>query len=456
VAQTYPPLVAADGGDDVTVDVQHDIGVQRHRATDTPEHHVAGMWPVIRPFQSADGLVVLLQAVNRWYAPRSVARTGKPGAGLPHHPADEIGRPGFVVTVGEERGRRLVLELLAGDVEHPVLQGCERSPVDVGKLLAGQARRAGICVRRAMDDGITDPGQYQEDDESTEEPLGRHGDRCYGPPTAPPWISISTVEAVSLLVLLGVGVLTGVTTVLFGFGGGFVTVPAVYMIVAAAHGGDAMHTAVATSTAVMIVNAGWATVATYRQGRLKHQYLWPITVFIGIGAALGAYTATLAPERLLHWLFVAYIAATIVDCLARSGFVSRSTEPSPLSTVQVTAGGTAIGAIACFLGVGGSVMTVPLLRRKGVDMATATSMANPLSLPVAVVGSLVYAIAGPMTPGAGQLGHIDVAAAATLLAGSLPAIAVVKRILHGRSIPDRVHAVSYVMMLAAVLVAMAV
>ena len=262
--------------------------------------------------------------------------------------------------------------------------------------------------------------------------------------------------AVSLLVLLGVGVLTGVTTVLFGFGGGFITVPAVYMIVTAAHDGDAMHTAVATSTAVMIVNAGWATVATYRQGRLQSQYLWPITVFIALGAALGASAATLAPERVLHWLFVAYIVATIVDCLVRSGFVDRMAEPAPLSPTQITVGGTAIGAIASFLGVGGSVLTVPLLRRKGVDMATATSMANPLSLPVAVMGSLVYAIAGPTTAGDGQLGHIDLAAAGTLLAGSLPTIAVVKRLLRGRAIPDRVHAVSYVLMLVVVLIAMVI
>lgn len=262
--------------------------------------------------------------------------------------------------------------------------------------------------------------------------------------------------AVSLLVLLGVGVLTGVTTVLFGFGGGFVTVPAVYMIVTAAHDGDAMHTAVATSTAVMIVNAGWATVATYRQGRIQSQYLWPITVFIGIGAALGAYAATLAPERVLHWLFVAYIAVTIVDCLVRSGFVNRVAEPAPLSPAQITVGGTAIGAVASFLGVGGSVLTVPLLRRKGVDMATATSMANPLSLPVAVMGSLVYALAGPVGAGTGRLGHIDLAAAGTLLAGSLPTIAVVKRLLHGRAIPDRVHAVSYVLMLVVVLIAMVI
>jgi uncharacterized protein len=155
-------------------------------------------------------------------------------------------------------------------------------------------------------------------------------------------------------------------------------------------------------------------------------------------------------------MFVGYVALTIVDCLVRTGFVSRHTEPAPLSTAQVTLGGTAIGVIASFLGVGGSVLTVPLLRRRGVDMATATSMANPLSLPVAVVGSLVYAIAGPTTLGLGQVGQIDIAAAAVLLAGSLPTIAVVKRVLAGRSIPDRVHAVSYVSMLVVVLIAMVV
>ncbi|MEZ0053675.1 putative membrane protein YfcA [Mycobacterium sp. MAA66] len=259
----------------------------------------------------------------------------------------------------------------------------------------------------------------------------------------------------SLVLLFGVGVLTGVTTVLFGFGGGFVTVPAVYVLAAASGNSDsAMHTAVATSTAVMIVNAGSATVASARQGRLAEQYLWPITLFIAVGAGLGAYAAILVPGYVLHWLFVVYIAVTIADCLLRSGFVTRSGPREPLSATQKTLGGTLIGCVASFLGVGGSVLTVPLLRRKGVDMATATAMANPLSLPVAVVGSLVYAFAGPVSTTAGEIGHINLIAAASLLAGSLPTIAGLKRILAGRAIPDRVHAVMYVALLGLVLVAM--
>lgn len=259
-----------------------------------------------------------------------------------------------------------------------------------------------------------------------------------------------------LLLLLGVGVATGVTTVLFGFGGGFVTVPAVYAAAAAAGGAAAMHTAVATSTAVMIVNASTATVAGARRGLLRTAYLWPITVFITLGAAVGALGATWASEHLLHILFVGYLGLTIVDSIARRGFLGRpaADTPAPLRGYESTFGGIGIGAVASFLGVGGSVLTVPLLRRKGISMASATAMANPLSIPVAVAGSIVYAVAVPGTGHLGEVGHINTTAAVVLLAGSLPTIAISRRILAGVSIPDRVHAIAYVILLGVVMIAM--
>src|SRR5262249_42963218 len=130
------------------------------------------------------------------------------------------------------------------------------------------------------------------------------------------------------LLLVVVGCVTGITTVIFGFGGGFVTVPAVYAAVEATSGTDAMHIAVATSTAIMVVNASSATLASARLGRLRRDYLWPITAFIAVGAALGAIAANRAPEALLHMLFVVYIAVTIVDSVVRKGFLSGSGGPA--------------------------------------------------------------------------------------------------------------------------------
>lgn len=76
------------------------------------------------------------------------------------------------------------------------------------------------------------------------------------------------------------GCLSGVTAVLFGFGGGFVVVPLVYRMLTVHHTGDvigesAMHIAVATSTCVMIVNALVATRKQRRAGQLIRRYLWP-------------------------------------------------------------------------------------------------------------------------------------------------------------------------------------
>ncbi|TXS63794.1 sulfite exporter TauE/SafE family protein [Streptomyces sp. sk2.1] len=265
----------------------------------------------------------------------------------------------------------------------------------------------------------------------------------------------------SYLVLLLFGCLTGITTVLFGFGGGFVTVPVVYGLwsVTAHSGADvgAMHVAVATSTAVMVVNSAFATLTQWRQGRLRREYIWPMAAFVLVGAVAGSFAATRIGDTALRVLFAAYLLVTIADSLLRKGFLSvpRDREPRPPSRPVRTLGGVGIGAVAACLGVGGSVMTVPLLRRRGLPMAEATAMANPLSVPVAVVGTAVYALAAPaLHARAGLLGHIDLLACAALLGGSLPTIALARRT--ATRVPDRVHSVAYVTLLVIVLLAMGI
>lgn len=262
----------------------------------------------------------------------------------------------------------------------------------------------------------------------------------------------------SIVLFLAFGVLTGLTTVLFGFGGGFVIVPVVYAVaVASGAGEDAMLVAVATSTAVMIVNSLSASLAHWRSGRLRTDMLFPLTAYIAGGALVGALAATRVPGVVLHTLFIAYLAITIVDSLLRRGFISRSPDAPEgrLGPVATSVGGVGIGAVASFLGVGGSIMTVPLLRRRGLPMASSAAMANPLSVPVSIVGAAVYALALPTatTPLAtGRLGYIDLLAAAGLLAGSLPTIFVAKRLVGKMS--DRVHAMAFITLLVVVLVSM--
>ena len=100
-------------------------------------------------------------------------------------------------------------------------------------------------------------------------------------------------------------------------------------------------------------------------------------------------------------------------------------------------------------------MTVPLMRRRGIEMTRATAMANPLSLPVALAGTGTYIVLSTQSPlplGEWHLGYIDIRAAAVLVVGSRIGIRAASLWI-GR-IPDRVHAKVYLGLLIADFLAM--
>lgn len=185
-----------------------------------------------------------------------------------------------------------------------------------------------------------------------------------------------------IVIIALAGFTTGITTVLFGFGGGFVVVPFVYQLMLRQPEltGNAMHVAVATSTAVMIFNAGWVSYRNWRAGKLAAQTLFPLLWFIAIGAVVGSCLAGILSEKIVRALFILYMLATISDCLLRKGFF-RGSARRRLSLPVVTGGGMVIGMIAALLGVGGSVMTVPLLRRHGYEMQECVSASTRFLCP---------------------------------------------------------------------------
>lgn len=250
--------------------------------------------------------------------------------------------------------------------------------------------------------------------------------------------------------LIGIGLLTGVTTVLFGFGGGFVTVPVVVWSDAAL-GGGAMRVATATSALVMVVNAGIATAATRRTVLAALRGRAALLVLLAAGGAAGALLTRFVPPAVARWAFVGYLLLTIADLLVRPGFVRPRTGGTAPRRPLPTALGAPIGAVAAFLGVGGSVMTVPLLRRAGHTMHAAAALANPLTLVIALPAALV-ALPDAAVPGAHLVGLIDPRAAACLLAGALPVIIALRR--RPPRIPDQAYAWSYLGLLVLVTAAM--
>ncbi|MEL7978067.1 TSUP family transporter [Isoptericola sp. F-RaC21] len=254
----------------------------------------------------------------------------------------------------------------------------------------------------------------------------------------------------SFLLLVLVGLAVGVTTVLFGFGGGFVTVP-VITVVDVGLGGDAVRVAVATSALVMLVNAAVATAATRPEVLRGLRGGGVLLVLLAAGGALGAFAGRFAPDPLLRWGFVAYVGVTIVDLLVRPGFLRPPSSARPGGSARgALAGwvGAPVGAVAAFLGVGGSVMTVPMMRRGGATMAAATALANPLTLAIAAPALAVsLLVRGGVAPAPGLVGGVDVGSAAALLVGAIPVVVLLRR--RPPRIPDRLHAWTYLALLAA-------
>lgn len=173
-------------------------------------------------------------------------------------------------------------------------------------------------------------------------------------------------------------------------------------------------------------------------------------VLLALGGALGAATAHSAPAAVIRWGFVLYVAATVADLLARPGFLCpvpvapRAARNHALPTWL----GLPIGGIAAFLGVGGSVLTVPLMRRAGAPMPVAAALANPLTFMIVTPALLVSLLTrGQVPAGGGLVGSVDVVAVAVLLAGSLPVVVVMRR--SPPRIPDALHAATYVVLLVA-------
>lgn len=260
------------------------------------------------------------------------------------------------------------------------------------------------------------------------------------------------------LIVLCFGVLSGITTVLFGFGGGFIVVPVFYAILMAQQGANdlaAMHVAVATSTCVMIFGSSMATLRHHRAGQLQWPLLRSWMGSITVGAVLGAVAATAVKGAWVHGAFVAYLGMSIASNILQPGFTRLAATHIRLpGKTTNTIFGVAIGCVAAALGVGGSVMTVPLLRRRGASMATATAMASPLSLPMAVVGTATYILLAWNTPtsSAWQFGYVDVRAGLILVAGSWLGIWMASPWIH--RISDQLHARAYTFLLCLSLVVM--
>ncbi|HBJ77235.1 MAG TPA: hypothetical protein DDY68_05575 [Porphyromonadaceae bacterium] len=197
--------------------------------------------------------------------------------------------------------------------------------------------------------------------------------------------------------LLGLGLLAGVFSGLFGIGGGIVMVPLLIFIFQ-----FDILTANATSMGAMLLPVGiMGCILYYRAGLIKvSESLW-ISLGLFIGSFLGAEIAIGINTQMLTILYSLVLIAIALSYFTKkkSTLQEENTEealsPSaPIWKCLIT--GLLAGIFAAMFGKGGGIVIVPMLVKwfkYSQKSAVATSLAA-LQLPVGLPGVVIYAMNG--------------------------------------------------------------
>lgn len=189
------------------------------------------------------------------------------------------------------------------------------------------------------------------------------------------------------------GAVVGFVAGLLGVGGGAIMVPVLTTLFAMLNflPDQILHMALATSMASIILTS----IASARSHQQHQAVLWPVVRLMSAGIVLGTFSATFIaaqvptlPLAIFFSVFMAYVAVQLL----------LNIKPKPSrqlpGAVGMTATGFGIGSISALVAIGGGSLTVPFLTWCNVKVQQAIGTSAAIGLPIALSGSIGYAVAG--------------------------------------------------------------
>ncbi|MEO7151981.1 MAG: sulfite exporter TauE/SafE family protein [Burkholderiaceae bacterium] len=223
-----------------------------------------------------------------------------------------------------------------------------------------------------------------------------------------------------VLELLALGAATGYVAGLLGVGGGMLMVPFMTLLLTS-RGMPAQHVvkmALATSLATICFTSIASVRAHARQGAVRWDLVRLLAPGILLGGLLGAQLAIALPARLLAVLFALFVSVSAVQMILNK-------KPSPTRRLPGGVGlfgvGGGIGAVSALVGAGGAFLSVPFMIACNLPIHTAVATAAAVGFPIALAGTVGYAIGGWSLADmpAGTVGYLYVPALLTIAAASV-------------------------------------
>lgn len=233
----------------------------------------------------------------------------------------------------------------------------------------------------------------------------------------------SMIPAELILLLLAIGCVGGFLSGLLGVGGGIIFVPALFFSLSSLGFSEehAMHIAIGSSLAVVAATGSVSAFSHYKRGGIDTAILRGWGPAIVIGVILGAAVASFIKSAVLKEIF-ACMTLLIAFYMA---FSRDRAEVKPLrwltEKVQKAIAGF-IGIVSAMLGVGGAILTVPLMTYMGLPMPRAVGTGAALGVAVAIPGIISYMVTGTLSANElppWSIGYVNLLTVAMIIPSSM-------------------------------------
>jgi uncharacterized membrane protein YfcA len=219
---------------------------------------------------------------------------------------------------------------------------------------------------------------------------------------------------VPLLAMLAAGLGAGFAGGLFGIGGGFVVVPALFVVLPllGTSPDELAHVAIGTSLATIVTTSLRSVQAHARRGAVEFDVLRGWAPWIVGGVGVGVLLASRFSGALLATVFGAGVLLMAVHFLVPvfAGRQLRTTMPAGAARAGIAG---SLGAFSALLGIGGGTVAIIVMTLCGRPIHRAIATAAGIGAIIAVPGMIGFAIIGWGADGLplGSLGYVNVPAA---------------------------------------------
>lgn len=232
------------------------------------------------------------------------------------------------------------------------------------------------------------------------------------------------------LVLGLVGLAAGIISTVLGIGGGILIVPALHFGF-----GIPFAEATAVSLAVITFHVPLGLWTHARRGAVDWRLAAPMAITGGVGVAAGFWLQPRIPVAGLQFFFAAIMVLAAIRLITKLPVGQGTPGVAYLGTTGLLAGAT-----SKLLGVGGGIVTVPMLSLRGVKSHTAVASSlvpvftnAALASAAAVALGLDVSLVPPMV-----LGALLGAPVGTMVAHALPEIGL-RRVVAGGLVAGAVY-----------------